>query len=145
MNLFSNQRAKRNTAFVVLPVWLLALAMGFANACLLEVPETHSHVATVGTSETAHAHAVSDHHAGAGHGDDADTFKAPCLKVCDDGSHSLPTQRSDVDHADHGMAAVIAVLWAVPVPIVAMSYRVGDRQFHVPGPPLRVRYSRLTI
>ena len=106
MNLFSNQRARRNTAFLVLPVWSLALASGFANACLLE---------------------------------------APCLKVCDDGSRSLPTQRSGVDPADHGMAAVIAVLWAVHAPVVSVSNHVDDRQFPVPGPPLQVLYARLTL
>ena len=147
MNLFSNQRARRNTAFMMLPVWLFALASGFANACLLEPPETHSHVATVGSSETAHAHAVSDHHAGAGvgHSDDTDTSKAPCLKVCDDGSRSLPTQRSGVDPADHGMAPVIAVLWTVPASVVPVSNHVDERQFPVPGPPLRVLYARLTL
>ena len=36
MKLFPNTRAKRNTAFMVLLVWLFALASGVANACLLE-------------------------------------------------------------------------------------------------------------
>lgn len=157
MNPFWSTRAQRNTAMMVLPVWLFALASGFANACLLEVdaPETHSHGVLAESSGTVRAHALSaphehaepNYHAGADadQGDDLDTSKAPCHKVCDDGSHSLPTQRSGLDHADHGMVAVIAVLWAVPAPIVSASYRVDDLQFPVPGPPLRVRYSRLTL
>lgn len=155
MNLFWSTRAKRNTAFKVLPLWLFALVSGFANACLLEVPEAHSHGITFESSASAegqaashpHAHSESDHHADAAtdHGDDSGASKAPCLKVCDDGSHSLPTQRSGVDQADHGVVAVAAVLWTVPAPIVSNSYRVDDLQFPVPGPPLRVRYSRLTL
>lgn len=171
MNLFWSNRAKRNTSFMVLPLWLFALASGFANACLLEVPVAHSHAVIRESAEPAlapaesdhHAHATSGHHAGpepdhhagaepehhAGAvgdpGEDLDTSKAPCHKICDDGSHSLPTQRSSVDQENHGAVAIIAVLWAVPAPIVPTSYRIGDLLFPVPGPPFRVRYSRLTL
>ena len=175
MKCFSNACAKRNTAFVVLLGWLFALSSGFANACLLEAPEAHSHGA-IRPSETNHSHAAADHHSHAGadhhldaatdhhssaatdhhssavakHGDDAggnsaDASKAPCLKVCDEGSRSLTTQRSDAERVDHATAPVIAVLWPVPARVVPVSCRVGDLQFPVPGPPFRVRYSRLTL
>lgn len=159
MKCFSNARAKRNTAFVVLLAWLFALWSGFANACLLEAPEAHSHGATRSSDTThshtateKHSHAGSDHHSGAfaKHADDAngngtDASKAPCLKVCDEGSRSLSAKRSGAEQADRAMAPVIAVLWAVPAPVVPVSYRVSDLQSPVPGPPFRVRYSRLTL
>lgn len=53
MKLFSNTGAKRNTAFVVLPGSPFALASGVANACLLEVRETHDRGATVSASDEA--------------------------------------------------------------------------------------------
>ena len=147
MKLFSNTCAKRNTAYWVLLLWLFALVSGFANACLLEAPESHTHVATAGSSETARAHAALAHHEGAlaGHGNDSDISKAPCLKVCDDGAHSLPTQRSGVDQTDPGMAPAIAVLWTLPALVVPASHRMDELQSPVPGPPFRVRYSRLTL
>ena len=155
MNLFWSTRAKRNAAMMVLPLWLFALVSGFANACVLEAPEAHSHGINFESSASAegqaashpHAHSESDHRADAAtdHGGDPDASKAPCLKVCDDGSHSPTTQRSGIDQVDHDLVAVIAVFWAVPAPIVSNSYRVNDLQFPVPGPPLRVRYSRLTL
>ena len=91
MKLFSNTRAKRNTAFVALLAWLFALASGVVNACQLEARETHSHVAVTGSQ--AHAHVPTE---SAGHGvalasddDDSDTSKTPCLKCCCDGSGSM--------------------------------------------------------
>lgn len=144
MKCFSNARAKRNSAFVVLLAWLFALWSGFANACLLEAPDAHSHGATRSSETTPshaatehHSHAGTDHHSGAtadhhsgavaNHGDDAggnnaDVPRAPCLKVCDEGSRSLTTQRSDAERADHATAPAIAVLWSVPARVVSVSF-----------------------
>jgi hypothetical protein len=147
MKFFSNTRAKRNTAFVALLVWLFALASGVANACLLEARGTRSHVAIAESPAPTHAPAESAGHAGvvAGHDDDSDTSKAPCLKVCDDGSHSVPTQYSGVDQTDPGMAPVVAVLWRATTPVILASRRMEDLQPPAPGQPFRVRYSRLAL
>ena len=147
MKLFSNTRAKRNTAFVALLAWLFALASGVANACQLEAREIHSNVAVIGSQANAHVPAES---AGlafalARHDDDSDTSKAPCLKVCDDGSHSLTTQHSGIDQSEPGLAPVVAVLWSAATPVVSTRRRMEGLQPPAPGQPLRVRYSRLAL
>lgn len=118
MKLFSNIRAKRNTAFLVLLMWLFSLASGVANACLLEARGTHAHLVTVGLSETVNAPHVSPGHAGAvaGHDDDSQASKATCLKVCDDGARSVPKQDLTVAQTDPGPAPLVAVLWTAPHP-----------------------------
>lgn len=132
---------------MVLLVWLFALASGVANACLLEARETHSHVATAGSSETTHAPAVLLDHARAvaDHDDDSHTFKAPCLKACDDGSHSLPKPDLTVVQADPGPAPLLALLWTAATPVVPALRRMDDMQPATPGLPIRVRYSRLAL
>lgn len=146
MKLFSNIRATRNTAFMVLLVWLFALASGVANACLLEARETHSHVAAAGSSGAAHATVILPGHAGAvADSVDDSHFKAPCLKVCDDGSRSLPKQDLTVAQSDPGPAALVAVLWTTAMPVVLMPREMDDTQPATPGLPLRVRYSRLAL
>ncbi|MEP6964245.1 MAG: hypothetical protein ABI845_02070, partial [Polaromonas sp.] len=64
MKLLFNRRAKRNTAFMVLLVWLFALASGVANACLLEARQTHSHIATL-SQAAEHPSAIVPGHTGA--------------------------------------------------------------------------------
>lgn len=150
MKLFSNTRARRNTAFMVLLVWLFALASGVANACLLEARGTQAHVATAGFSEAVQAPAVLPGHAGAvaDHDDDSLAAKAPCQKVCDDGSHSLPKQDLTVAQTEPGPAplvAVLAVLCTAATPVVSTSARMDDVQPALPELPVRVRYSRLTL
>jgi hypothetical protein len=147
MKLFSNTRAKRNTAFVVLLVWLFALASGVANACLLEARATHGHGAAAGTSETAMSNAISAGHVGAvaDHDAGAGSSKAPCLKVCDDGSQSLVKQQSTFDLSHPGPALLVAIVWAAAVPVVSAPRRMDDLQPSIPGLPLRVRYSRLAL
>ena len=146
MKLFSNTSAKRNTAFMVLLVWLFSLVSGVANACLLEERGTHSHVATVGYSEAAHALAILPAHAGAvaDHVDESH-FKAPCLKVCDDGSRSLPKPDLKVAQPAPGSAPLVAVLWTPATPVILAPRRTDDMQPATPGLPIRVRYSRLAL
>ena len=139
MNLFSNTRAKRTTAFVVLLVWLFAVASGVANACLLEGPGTHSHSAAAGAAKAGHAGAVH------GHDDDSDTSKESCLKVCDDGSIALVKVQTGFDLTDPGMAPLVAIVWSAAVPVVSMRLRPVDLQPAIVGPPFRVRYSRLAL
>jgi len=146
MKLSSNTRAKRITAFVVLLVWLFALASGVANACLLGARGTHGHGTTVSTSETPTASAISAGHVGAVASHDAGSGfpKAPCLKVCDDGSQSLVKQQATFDLTDPGLALLVAVVWTAAVPAVAAPRRMDDLQ-PTPGLPIRVRYSRLAL
>ena len=91
MNPFSNPRAKRSTAFVVLLAWLLALAAGVANACLLEAPAMRYEGGVAAASATAQVSRVLAVDAAAATGPDAGSAtEAPCLKVSDDGSRLAP-------------------------------------------------------
>ena len=147
MKLFFNTRAKRNTASIVLLVWLFALASGVANACLLEARQTHSHVATAASSEAAaHASVILPGHTGAvADGVDEPHFKAPCLKVCDDGTRSFPKQDSTVAQTDPGPAFLVLVLWGRVAPVVPTLRQLDEEQPTTPGLPIRVRFSRLAI
>lgn len=147
MKQFSIIRAKRNTAFLVLLMWLFALASGVANACMLETRGTHAHVVTLGLSEAVNAPHVSAGHAGAvaGHDDDSQASKAPCLKACDDDTRSVPKQDLTVAQTDPGPAPLVAVLWTAVSPVVSQSSRMDHVQPAVPERPIRVRYSRLAL
>jgi hypothetical protein len=148
MKLFSNTCAKRNTAFVVLLVWLFALASGVANACLLEARQTHSPISTAASFEAAQERAIESGHMStvASHNDGSDSFKAPCLKVCDDGSRSLPKLGATVAQIDLGAAPLVAVLWSAVEPSVATGLqKTDDLRPTTARPPIRVRYSRLAL
>lgn len=140
-------RIKRNTAFAMLLVWLFALASGVANACFLEVPEPHSRAVTgpAPTTSPVPAEWVARSAGSAGHHDDSTSTKESCLKVCDDRTDALLKASSGVDHNDPGPAPLVATLWAGAQPVVSAPQRVDDLAILVPGPPLRVRYSRLAL
>ena len=144
MKFFADSRSKRNIAFVVLSVWLFALASSLANACLLEKHESHSAVTDDALATTSHAPAELLSKVGieAGHHDDADAGKESCLKACDDGTRTLPKAYSGVDVADPGPALLVTTLW-IASHAVSAPRRADDRAEPMVGPPLRVRYSRL--
>lgn len=148
MKLFSNTRARRNTAFMVLLVWLFALTSGVANACLLQAPEVHAHIiATAGYSALSDATAILPVQAGdlADHHDDSPSSKAPCLKVCDDGSRSVPKYDVTLAQPDPGPAPLVVILWTADAPRVAALGNSDDMLLSTPRLPLRVRYSRLAL
>ena len=147
MKLFSNICIKRNTAFVVLLVWIFALGSGVANACLLEVGATRSHLATTEYSGAAHQVTIAHSHPKvvANHDDDSHPSKAPCLKACDDGSRSMPKQDLTVVQADPGPPPLVAVLWTEATPLRSVLDRPDGVQHVIPELPIRVRYLRLTL
>lgn len=147
MKLFSNTRARRSTIFMVLLVWLFALASGVANACLLEARQTHSHVATAASSEAAaHASVILPGHTGAvADGMGEQQFKAPCLKVCDDGTRSFPKQDGAVAQNDAGLALLVQVLWGKVAPSIPTLHHIDAEQPATPELPIRIRFSRLAI
>ena len=147
MKLFFNTRAKRNTAFMVLLAWLFALASGFANACLLESRQTHAHTAVAASDEAAaHAAVMVPGHAGVvADGVDAPHLKAPCLKVCDEGSRSFPKQGPTLAQTDPGPALLVLVLWSQAAPIITALGHMDAGQPATPELPIRVRFSRLAI
>ena len=143
MKFFANTRIKRNTAFVVLLVWLFALASGVANACFLETPQSHARQAA--TASHASAELRTHPSASAGHDDDSGSTKESCLKVCDDGTNAVTKAHSGIDHSDPGPAPLVATLWAGSAPVISAPRRIDDLAIPLCGPPLRVRYSRLAL
>ncbi len=147
MNFFIHTRVKRNTAFVVLLVWLFALGSSVANACFLETREQHSSAAerSAVTTSQAPAELLARMSTDASHHDESDGSKEPCLKVCDDRTHTLPKAYSGVDHTDPGPAPLIATLWTAFPNVVLAPRRLDDFAIPTVGPPFRVRYSRLAL
>jgi len=146
MNLFSHIRTRRKIAFAMLLVWLFAIASGVANACLLELPDAPFHGAQAGHDEPNHGAGPVGHGAvSADHDRDSKSSKAPCLKVCDDGSRVVLKHSFGFDHDDPGPAPLVAVLWVVAVPATSNLFGRGDLWVPPDGLPFRVRYSRLTL
>lgn len=148
MKFLSNISTRRDAAFMVLLMWLFALASGMANACLLEVRQTHSHAAATASFDTVQIPVILPGHAGAvadKTGVHESHLKAPCLKVCDDGARSFPNKVLTVAHTDLGPAPRVRVLWSRTAPDVPASDHINDKQPATPELSVRVRFSRLAI
>ncbi len=152
MKFFADTRTKRNTAFVMLLLWLFALTSGVANACLLESPGSRSHSNPHASAARALAHATSHAHpqqlgdraSAAGHGD-PDASKEACLKACDDGTRTAPKAYAGVEQVDPGPPPLVARLWVTSTHIAPAPRRLDALAIPIVGPPLRVRYSRLAL
>jgi hypothetical protein len=148
MKLFSNSRTRRYSALVVLLVWLFAVASGVANACLLEVRTAHGQAVSADLPMVADRPAEMPAHAGAvaSHDDQSGNPSEPCLKVCDDGSSTMPTPPAEEKLTDVDTAPVVAILWTAATLVVSNTpRRVELLHPPEPGHPLRVRYSRLAL
>ena len=140
-----NSRTKRNSAFVVLVVWLFALASGVANACLIQAREMQANGSVSAHSSLAGSgHAISTVHvaATAQHEPGLEASKSQCLKVCDDGSQSLPKQQVGFDLTHPGLAPLLAVAWSTATPVVSA---LGFGVFHRPPAPGLAISVRLTL
>ena len=147
MKFSAHTRTKRNTAFVVVLVWLFALVSGVVNACLLETHEPHARVAMTPAATLGHAHAELPAETGSDtdHYHHSDGTKESCLKVCSDGTHTLLKASSGVDHNDPGPAPLVATLWTASQQVASAPRRADDWAIPMAGPPLRVRYTRLAL
>lgn len=148
MKPFSNHRTRRNTTFVAILVWAFALASAMANACLLETPGKHVHAAASHSSDGHHVHAIESLASGADaadHDDDEDAAKDSCLKACDDGSNAQIKLQNGVDLIDPGLAPFVVFEWAATPPAALAPTWFEELQVPVVGPPIRLRYSRLTL
>ena len=147
MKFFADTRIRRNTASVVLLVWLFALASSVANACFLQTYEPHAGTTQMSPAAASLPSAEVPARRGtdAGHQDDPDSSKESCLKVCKDGTHTLPKVYAGVDHIDPGPALLIATLWTGTGHVVPVPGRMDDLAIPIVGPPPRVRYARLAL
>ena len=147
MKLFSNPRAKRNTACVVLLVWLFALTAGIANACLLEAPGTHHDGGVTAAVAASHPPVLRAGHAGAvdAPSDGSGASSTACLKVCDDGARSAPKAFCGIDRADPGPATVTTLLWTGGMAVHSSARPIELRAPRVSALPIRIRFARLAL
>lgn len=148
MKPFSNIRTKRSTTFAVLLVCLFAITSGIVNACVLEARSTHSRESPIPQPfAEKEAAAISAGQTGviASHGVDSDPSRAPCLKVCDDGSQSVAKTKLGADSADPGPAPFVGLVWTVAASPLLTPRPAHPLQSPGPSVPLRVRFARLTL
>ena len=147
MTFFADTHTRRSTALIVLLAWMFALASSVANACFLETDQPHARATNKSAATTIQALAELHTQLGndADHHDESDGTKESCLKVCDDGTHTLPKACAGVDHTDPGPALLVATLWTGTPDVVSAARRSDDAAMPIVGPPLRVRYSRLAL
>ncbi len=147
MPLFSNTVTKRRTGHMVLLAWVLALAAGWANACLLQERGMHGQGGPNGAALTDHvAHAASGHvsvdseHAGSlGQGNSVG------LKVCDNDNLAIFEPVSKVDPMKMPMAS--PTVFAYPDRMAVTRHGLARRAFPLAGPvvPLRTLFVRLAL
>ena len=151
MKRFSDIRRNRNTAFVMLLLWLFAISSGIVNACVLEPHGTDVYVTGVQTSTYAppavagHAEALVGHNGHDGHDGQFDNSSTPCLKVCDDSSQALIKLKAFFDLADRGSALTDSMLWAAAIQVTSAHQHLDSSASATSEPPVRVRYSRLAL
>jgi hypothetical protein len=148
------RRHLRRTAALTLLAWMLALLSGMVNACQLQLHTPGTHPSTVLSRSDAVEHDV---HAGCaldgvggvhdqvmGHHDQSDAAKAGCLKFCADESSTVA--KGELAQPDLlGMAMVVGLDWQPAMPMATVSsWRSVERPVSQ-GPPLFIRFLRLTI
>ena len=145
MNRFSDIRRQRSTALVILLLWLFAASSGIVNACVLAPHGTDAPLA--GVQPSAHATATMPGHAETlpDHEGHQDSSKAPCTKVCDDGSQTLIKQQPPFDLTDRGAAPTDSIHWTTAARVDAPRRRLNYPPTATSEPPVRLRYPRLAL
>jgi hypothetical protein len=149
MSLFSNTHAKRRTGYMVLLAWVLALAAGWANACLLQERGTHwqghSHDATL-VDQAAH---FSPGHAGvdSDHAENSNSGagQSASLKVCDDDKQAVVKLVSSVDLTPVTLAPPTAIGWPDPAATARRRFARWASPAPTPVVPLRTLFVRLAL
>ncbi len=147
MPLFSRTHTKRRTGYMVLLAWVLALAVGWANACLLQERSTHWQERSNGATLTDQAAHVSPGHIGihADHAENSGPGKRVGQKICDDGKQAVVKPVSSVDLTNVTMAPPTVFIWPNRAAMARRS--LAQRALPAPGPvvPLRTLFVRLVL
>lgn len=150
---FDRQRL-RQTVRVTLVAWLFALSAGVLNACMLtplgafgfgvgaaSPPRTAPHAEVPSPSRVV-AHGEDGGHFQQ-HDPGPDSGRDSCLKFCDDESSALSKGTSST--LDPGVALLVGIArWNPIVSKTVLGVRLSLRQPPAQGPPLVIRYLRLT-
>lgn len=141
MKSFFSHRNISRCAAVMLFVWLLALATGVANACLVQ-PEhaRHGHPAHAeAQAGTAKAHAANHEH-------EASPAGLACQNFCAAEQTGLPKSGGELLTPLSLLAlAPGPAAWAAAPPSAAGTQRPGRAHPAVLQPPVAIRFLRLTI
>ena len=145
---FFSMHSKRRIACAMLAVWIVTVASGVANACLLDIHGVHDHHAIGEHAGTTHEPLVAQ----ATHESDVEDpdkdqalSKESCLKVCDDSSKFLPKPSFGFDVLDVQMAPPVASIWISRTPFVSAIRASYDRSPPAPERPARIRFLRLAL
>lgn len=134
-----HRRSLRHVTWMILVVWLLALCVGVANACLLGSPDAREHTS-----------AQSEHHnepLAPFHSDDEGApDRAGCLKFCDEASLAIAKLDQSVSDPGPGVLSTVHRAWTAHVASAPDGQfpRSASRPVHL-GPPLVVRPHRLAL
>jgi len=146
MKSFFSHRSTRRTAAVMLFVWLLALATGVANACLVQ-PEhaRHGHAVHVEVQMgTVEARAAAGQ--AANHAHQTSPASQACQSFC-------AAEQTGVTKSAGELLPPLAVLapmpgpaaWAAASPAAMAGQRNGRAAPALVRPPVAIRFLRLTI
>lgn len=135
---------------MVLLLWLFALGLGLANACLIQTDKSqayghgslgmHSPTAALGHAiSVARVDTIRDQDSELGRS------KSPCLKICNDGSQSLPKQRVSFDLTHLVLVPLPAVGWTTATPVVSARGLAVVQRPPDPECPIRTTLSRLAL
>jgi hypothetical protein len=159
MTVTASRRRKQSIALTMLLVWLLALALGVANACMTEVRGAHAHTGLAPTHQHHHdaaqnaTHGHADEVAGVHAGEHSPApahqhhpDKQHCQKNCDESAQSILKSLPKLDLPDLQAFGLPTSAWDVRL----LHASAGMAWTHIassppPGPPPRVRFSRLAL
>lgn len=150
-----DRRQLRRTAWATLVVWVLAMAAGVVNACALtpagSVDRAIGQVGVLAHDEHASTPALSaieSHHEQAetvGHHEHGqDPGKGSCLKFCDDESSAIAKVKLPVVDLSATLLTAAAP-WSAIVAVGGAGFRQSLERPGPQGPPLVIRFLRLTL
>lgn len=148
MRRFTPHRNLRTTVWVVLGAWLLALAAGMANACVLAPQLSHDHG---GHEHSAHPH--GDHAGALLHSDSApahdhqskDASKATCAKACAESAQSLLYKVAATTFSQSCLPPPLYSAWTPAQSHDPNGEQAWSRVQVPPDPPPRLRFARLAL
>jgi hypothetical protein len=149
-------RRMRQLVWLTLLAWLFGLAAGVVNACVLSLPgpvvpssaqSVQGRAAHHGVAGFAHGSVTPDeqeHEQEHEQEDEQDSGKDTCLKFCDEESTAL--SKTKTYGADTPVALVeLGDLRGTAVPIKCIGNRISLQRPVAQGPPLVIRFLRLTL
>ena len=139
-----NSRRIRAIAWMVLGVWLFALATGMANACLLESPQQHHHAAGHGHDQ-GHAHGAHEGAHGQHEEGSHDPSKAPCLKLCDEVNQSAIQKTPTFAFDLVGLPSPSYTAQELTSALASQAIPSRSHQRAPPQPPAWLLFARLAL